>query len=168
MKIILIGFMGTGKTVIGKKISSKSNIKFVDIDNEIEKRENMTITKIFETKGEQYFRLLETKVLKESLIEKNIIISTGGGIITTEENLNIIKDEKNVVFLDGSVETIKRNVSRELDKRPLLKNSSNISNTIEKLLNQRYDKYNCACDIKININDKNIQEVVSEILVSIR
>ncbi|MCR8745201.1 shikimate kinase [Romboutsia lituseburensis] len=168
MKLILIGFMGTGKTVIGKKISNKSNIKFVDMDNEIEKRENMTITKIFEINGEQYFRILETKVLKDLLKENNIIISTGGGIVTTDENLDILKKEKNVVFLDGNVETIKRNVSRELDKRPLLKNSSNIYDTIEKLLNQRYDKYNSTCDIKIDINDKNIQEVVSEILVSIR
>ena len=167
MKIILIGFMGTGKTAVGKILSDKLNIKFIDMDYEIEKSEKKSINDIFKEHGEEYFRRLEINMLKESLYYEDVIISTGGGLLTSDENLNILKRENKVIFLDGNAETIQKNVSKEIDKRPLLKESKNVYETIEKLLEKRYDKYNSVCDIKININDKNIQEVVSEILVSI-
>ncbi|MGL4913480.1 MAG: shikimate kinase [Romboutsia sp.] len=167
MKIVLIGFMGTGKTVVGKKLSDKLNMKFIDMDDEIEKLQKKSINDIFREYGEEYFRRLETNLLKELLHYEDVIISTGGGIVTSDENLKILKGENKVIFLDGNVETIQKNVSGEINKRPLLKESKNIPQTIETLLEKRYYKYNSVCDIKIDINDKNIQEVVSETLVSI-
>ncbi len=165
MKTILIGFMGTGKTSVGKLLSSKLNTKFIDMDNEIEKREQKTISNIFKDCGEDYFRQLESNLLKELLKEDNIVISTGGGIITKQENIEILKEEKRVIFLDASVEKIQKNVSKEIDTRPLLKESKNIYETINNLLEKRLYQYNNISDIKISINDKNINEVVSEILV---
>jgi shikimate kinase len=165
MKTILIGFMGTGKTSVGKLLSSKLNTKFIDMDNEIEKREQKTISNIFKDCGEDYFRQLESNLLKELLKEDNIVISTGGGIITKQENIEILKEEKRVIFLDASVEKIQKNVSKEIDTRPLLKESKNIYETINNLLEKRLHQYNNISDIKISINDKNINEVVSEILV---
>lgn len=167
MRIILIGFMGVGKTVVGKSLAKNLNIKFIDMDNEIEKRENKIISDIFKESGEEYFRELENDLLKELLKEDNIIISTGGGIITKQENIDILKQERKVVFLDANVKTIQKNVSKEIDKRPLLKQSENIAETIDNLLKKRINKYNDTYNIKIDINDKNINEVVSEILVHI-
>jgi len=168
MKLVLIGFMGVGKTSVGKKIAKKLDFKFIDTDYEIEKLENKTISQIFEDYGEEYFRSLETKVLKNSLKEKNIIISTGGGIITNKENYEILKNEKNVIFLDASVETIISHLYNETNKRPLLKNSKNLSDKIEELLSIRYEKYKEVSDILIKVDNKNIDEVISQILVYIR
>jgi len=168
MKLVLIGFMGVGKTSVGKKLAKKLNFKFIDTDYEIEKLENKTISQIFEDYGEEYFRSLETKVLKNSLKEKNIIISTGGGIITNKENYEILKNEKNVIFLDASVETIISHLYNEINKRPLLKNSKNLSDKIEELLSIRYEKYKEVSDILIKVDNKNIDEVISQILVYIR
>lgn len=167
MRIILIGFMGVGKTVVGKSLAKNLNIKFIDIDNEIEKRENKIISDIFKESGEEYFRELENDLLKELVKEDNIIISTGGGIIIKQENIDILKQERKVIFLDANVKTIQKNVSKEIDKRPLLKQSENIAETIDNLLKKRINKYNDTYNIKIDINDKNINEVVSEILVHI-
>ena len=168
MRITLIGFMGSGKTVVGKSLADKLNIKFIDMDTEIEKIEKKTISNIFKEDGEDYFRKLESDLLKVLLKEDNIVISTGGGIITRQENIDMLKEEKRVVFLDANVETIQKNVSKEINKRPLLKESKNIYETIDSLLKKRYDKYNGVSDMKISINDKNINEVVSEMLVYIR
>lgn len=167
MRIILIGFMGVGKTTIGKIIAKKLKLNFVDMDNYIEKREGKSISKIFEEYGEQHFRELESESLKDLIKSDNIVISTGGGIVTTKENSDILKKEKIVIFLDANTQTILNNLYKEIDKRPLLSNSKNIEYTISNLLNQRYEKYNSICDIKIDINEKNIEEVVSQILVNI-
>lgn len=167
MRMVLIGFMGVGKTTVGKKIAEKLNINFVDMDSEIEKKEGQTISKIFEEQGEEYFRRIETKTLKELLKKENIVISTGGGIVTIEENINILKKEKNIIFLDANTETIIQHLSNEIDKRPLLKNSSNLYKTISELLDKRSQKYNDVCKLKIDVNEKNVDEVVSQILVYI-
>ena len=159
--------MGVGKTTIGKIIAKKLKLNFVDMDNYIEKRECKSISKIFEEYGEQHFRELESESLKDLIKSDNIVISTGGGIVTTKENSEILKKEKIVIFLDGNTQTILNHLSKEIDKRPLLSNSNNVENTISNLLNERYEKYNSICDIKIDINEKNIEEVVSQILVNI-
>lgn len=167
MRIILIGFMGVGKTTIGKIIAKKLKLNFVDMDNYIEKTEGKSISKIFEEYGEQRFRELESESLKDLIKSDNIVISTGGGIVTTKENSDILKKEKIVIFLDANTQTILNNLYKEIDKRPLLSNSNNVEYTISNLLNERYEKYNSICDIKIDINEKNIEEVVSQILVNI-
>lgn len=168
MKIILIGFMGVGKTVVGKKLSKQLNIRWIDIDEEIEKRELKSIEEIFEIYGERYFRYLENNLLKELVNQDNIVISTGGGILKIEENYSILKNEENVVFLDANVDTIIKNLSSnkdEINRRPLLKNSMNLYKTIENLLDERYENYINVSNFKIDTNDKNIDEVVSQILV---
>ncbi len=168
MKIILIGFMGVGKTVTGKKLAEKLHIRWIDIDAEIEKRELKSIEKIFEIYGEKYFRNLENNLLKELVNQDDVVISTGAGIIKTEENYNILKNEENVVFLDANVDTIIKNLSlneNEINKRPLLKNSINLYKTINDLLSERYEKYRNISNFRIDTNDKNIDEVVSQILV---
>lgn len=168
MRIILIGFMGAGKTSVGKKLAKGLNFDFRDTDHEIELLESKSISDIFEQNGEKYFRKLENNVLEKLVKNDNIVISTGGGIIITEENLNILKNEEKVIFLDGSVETIIKHLDNERNKRPLLKKSKNLNKKIEELLSIRYEKYREVSDILIDINGKNIDEVISQILVYIR
>lgn len=168
MKIILIGIMGAGKTTVGKELSKILNLKFVDMDDEIEKQEKMSIVDIFKNYGEEKFRSLESKLLKELILEDDIIISTGGGVIKLCENRNLLKQQGYVVFLDGNIDTIIRNVSSGIENRPLLKDRQDLYNKIESLLSERYEKYKESASININIDNKNINEVVSQTLVYIR
>lgn len=168
MKIIMIGFMGSGKSVVGEQLANKLGLSFIDMDNEIEKKVNLSINEIFQQYGEEYFRELESKLLEDLVERENIVISTGGGIITKKSNLDIIQKEKNVVFLDASIETIIKHTSKEVNKRPLLSDSNNIYNTIKSLLKGRYGYYKGVSKLIIDVNNKNIDEVISQILVSIR
>ena len=93
MRVILIGFMGVGKTSVGKRLAKKLNFDFIDTDYEIELVEKKSISKIFEQDGEKYFRKLENNLLKDLVKNDNIVISTGGGIITTKENFDILSGE---------------------------------------------------------------------------
>ncbi len=168
MKIILIGLMGAGKTTIGKELSNKLNLRFIDMDDEIEKQSKMSIVDIFEKYGENRFREIESKLLEKAVLEDDIIISTGGGIIKIDDNRKLLKKQDNVVFLNGSIDTLVNNVSNEIYKRPLLKDSTDLYIKIEELLKERYEKYEESSNIIIDINNKNINEVVSQILVYIR
>ena len=168
MKIILIGLMGAGKTTIGKELSNKLNLRFIDMDDEIEKQSKMSIVDIFEKYGENRFREIESKLLEKIALEDDIIISTGGGIIKVDDNRKLLKKQDNVVFLNGSIYTLVKNVSNDIYKRPLLKDSTDLYIKIEELLSERYEKYKESSNIIIDINNKNINEVVSQILVYIR
>lgn len=167
MRVILIGFMGVGKTSVGKKLAKTLNFDFVDTDYEIELLTCKTISEIFELYGERYFRKLENDILKKFMKYENIIISTGGGIVTSKENFDILKNEKKVIFLDASVETITKHLKNEVNKRPILSESKNLEKKIEELLSIRYEKYKDISNILIDINGKNIDEVISQILVYI-
>jgi shikimate kinase len=167
MKIFIIGFMGAGKSVVAKKLAQRLNMNFVDMDEEIENNLKMNISDIFKLYGENYFRIKEAKLLKELSKKDNIIISTGGGIVSQSENCKLLKMQKNVVFLDANVNTIIKNTSNQIDKRPLLRDSLNIEKTIKTLLNKRYDNYKKCSSINIDVNNKNIEEVVDQILVYI-
>lgn len=168
MKIILIGLMGAGKTTIGKELSNKLNLRFIDMDDEIEKQSKMSIVDIFEKYGENRFREIESKLLEKIALEDDIIISTGGGIIKIDDNRKLLKKQDNVVFLNGSIDTLVKNVSNDIYKRPLLKDCTDLYIKIEELLSERYEKYKESSNIIIDINNKNINEVVSQILVYIR
>ncbi|MEG1141523.1 MAG: shikimate kinase [Clostridia bacterium] len=168
MKIILVGFMGAGKTSVGKKLSKKLKLEFIDMDEEIEKQNNSSVEAIFEKYGENYFRELESILLKELLHKKDIIISTGGGIIKRNENCKLLKNEKTVIFLDANEKTIIKNISHDLNKRPLLKGEDNLYDKVSSLLSDRYEKYNTISNIKVNVNNKNTDEVVSQLLVYTR
>ncbi len=165
--IVLIGFMGSGKSTIGKKIANKKDMKFIDMDFEIEKLENKTISEIFKDYGEIYFREKETELLKKVLTSENAVISTGGGIIENKENREILHKEENVIWLYADAEKIIKNIKHEIYKRPKLMEAKNLEEYIEKLLKSRHSKYKEVSNIKVNTNNKNIDEVMSDILVYI-
>ena len=119
MNIFLVGPMGSGKSSLGKKLAKSLDKKFIDTDKEIEKKEDKTINEIFENNGEKYFREKEKEFLKSIPNSLNMVIATGGGIVTDQENREKLKENR-VIFLNASVERQSKRTSRS-DKRPLLK-----------------------------------------------
>ena len=155
--IVLIGMPGSGKTTIGRKLAKKLNLDFIDTDNEIEKRERLCINEIFKIKGEEYFRACEKDVLK-TVIKKNAVISTGGGIILDVDNIRIIKENANkIIFINRDLKDILEDIT--ISTRPLIKDDIN---SIYKLYEERYDKYLTLCDIKIE-NNSDIEAVIRNI-----
>ena len=120
--IILIGFMGSGKTTVGRELSKELDKPFIDMDEEIEKMENITISEIFKINGEKYFRDIETNFLK-SFKDTDSIISTGGGVILKEENTKLLKQLGKIIFLHADINHILNNL-KEDDSRPLLQTSN--------------------------------------------
>lgn len=161
MDIILIGMPGCGKTTIGRRTAEMLDREFVDIDEKIEETENRKISEIFSCDGEEYFRRCETKCLREEL-GRDRVISTGGGIVTVDKNIEILKDSESVViFIDRPTEKIAEDVNTST--RPLLKDGKE---RLIKLYEERYDKYNDVCDIKI-LNTGTQGDAVSKIVYEV-
>lgn len=163
--IILTGFMGTGKTTIGKELAKRLHLKLVDIDEEIETAQKMTITDIFRIYGEQYFRDIETTMIKKFSREKNIIISTGGGAVLRDENIEALKENGIIFCLNASTETILERTSHSED-RPLLK-VENPKEKINELLAYRRPFYEKA-GIMIETDGTPPLKIVKEIMEIMR
>lgn len=163
--IILIGFMGTGKTSVSSKLSKMLNIKKIDTDELIELQENMTIDKMFSNYGENYFRKCETKALMQLSDEKNIVISCGGGIVLKDENIEIMKKQGKVVLLTATPEVIYDRVKNS-NTRPILNENMSIE-YIANLIENRKDKYLKAADIIVDTDNKSLEEICEEIINNI-
>jgi len=159
--IILVGFMGTGKSVVGKLLAKKLNRDFLESDDMIEAKEKMPIKDIFEKKLEPYFRLVEKEVIKEAAKRENIIISAGGGAIIDEDNFNNLKNNGIIICLKASPETILKR-TKGLKTRPLL-NVPDPKKRIEDLLAKRELYYNKA-DYSIDTDNLSIDDVVLKII----
>lgn len=143
MNKVLIGMPGSGKSTVGKIMAEKENKEFIDTDKLIEERENMSIPMIFKTKGEDYFRQAETRVLKEVCALSGKIIATGGGIVTRPVNKDIIRQNACVYW-------VQRDLSKLATKgRPLSK-----TNSLEKLYSERKDMYKSWSDKIIDNNEE--------------
>nr|WP_307776546.1 shikimate kinase [uncultured Cetobacterium sp.] len=161
--IALIGFMGSGKTTIGKILAKSLDMKFVDIDKCISIREKKTIPEIFEEFGEVYFRDLERQIIEEESRDNNIVISTGGGAIIDNTNIKNLKETSFVVFLDCNIETIYERVKRS-KSRPLLNNAEDLLEKITDLYEKRKMLYQISADFSIHItSDTNIYDSVEKI-----
>ena len=146
--VALIGHMGSGKSILGQTIAKKLRINHIDTDQEIIKLENSTINDIFLSKGESYFRKIETKIVSNSLEQSNIVISLGGGSILNKLIRDKLKSNSITVFLDVNLDEIHERLSRSYNKRPLLKNT-NIFSKLKELDTQRR-KYYLKADIRIH------------------
>jgi shikimate kinase len=163
--VILIGFMGAGKTTIGEKLASRMNRRMIDTDAYIVAKEGMSINDIFASKGEEYFRELETNVIKElTKTTHNAIISTGGGMPLREENAKLLRKLGKVFYLKSEPGTVYERVRGSTD-RPLL-NVENPMERIVSLLNERNPKYKKASHVTIETDDKSVDEVVNIIYKS--
>lgn len=161
--IALIGFMGSGKTTIGRQLAKVLEMKFIDIDKMISMRERKSIPEIFQEKGERYFRDLERKIIEEESMENNIVISTGGGSIVDNENIKNLKKSSFVVYLDSTLECIYERVKNGRN-RPLLNNVEDLFQTIKELHEKREWLYRISADYSVKIRlDSQIQDTVEEI-----
>ncbi len=166
MKIVLVGYMGSGKSIIGELLSQNTKIDFVDLDSEIEKIENDSIKSIFDKKGEVYFRKLEHQVFSELMqTNQNIIFSTGGGTPCYANNHEfLIQNDVISIYLKASVDTLFERLKTEKSKRPLLqdKTGEEIKEFIAIHLFERSFFYN-KCNSIIYVDDKTPSEIVQEI-----
>ena len=160
--IVLIGFMGAGKTTISDYLSTMFDMRLVEMDQVIAEREEMSIPDIFATYGEEYFRGLETKLLKELQSGKNCIISCGGGAALRQENVTEMKKNGRVVLLTASPETIYERV-KDSDDRPVLNGNKNVD-FIADLMEKRREKYEAAADVVIQTDNKTVLQISEELI----
>ena len=161
--IVITGFMGTGKTTVGKRLSEEYNLEFIDTDELIEKKAgNKKVTKIFAEFGEAYFRKLEKDLIREIAEKKHAVIATGGGAIVDKENLAVLKKSSSIIIcLTSRPDVIVLRTRNEKGARPLL-NSDNPLIKIEELLKKRGDAYSKA-DIIIDTSDLTADDVIMKI-----
>lgn len=161
--IALIGFMGTGKTAVGKALAKRLDKEFIELDALIERKTGKTIPEIFQQDGEVAFRELEIEVTKEVSRKKNVVIAGGGGVVLNKINIDRLSEECQIVYLTASPEVILKRISGDGDERPLLKVADKIL-TIKELLRFRKPFYERAADMRINTSRLNIGSVVEQIL----
>ncbi len=168
MNIVLMGYMGSGKSLIGKELAKKLNFKYLDLDDFIEVNEKKSISNIFKEKGEIYFRKKESQYLKEVLETYNkSIISLGGGTPCFAGNLEILKQESiTSIYLHTSIDALTKRLLKELGKRPLishLQKKEDLKDFISKHLFERSFYYNQG-DFKVVTDAKSINQITGEIL----
>jgi len=161
--IALIGFMGTGKTVVGKALAEKLNKEFIEMDILIERKAGKSIPEIFQQDGEIIFRELEIEVTRELAGRKNLVIACGGGVVLNKINIDRLQNEARIVYLVASPRVILERVSGEGETRPLLNVSDKVSE-IRELLKFREPFYERAADIKIDTSKLDINSVVEQII----
>lgn len=166
--VVIIGFMGTGKSSSGEMLASRMGRKFVDTDKLIEEREGMRINTIFAEKGEDYFRDLETKTVAELSEKRRLVISTGGGIVKRHENMELLKKNGIVICLTADIDTILMRTEKK-GERPVLdrEDTGDRRSAIEKLIDERKELYEQA-DYSVDTSDRSPLEINEEILQILR
>jgi len=165
--VALIGFMGTGKTVVGKTLAEKLNKRFVELDALIEQKAGKPIPEIFQQGGEIAFRELEIEATREVASQKNLIITCGGGIVLNKINIDRLKQEATIVHLTASPSAILKRTLSDGETRPLL-NVPDKTSKIRELLRFRKPFYERAADITINTTKLDIDAVAEEIIVELK
>lgn len=158
--IVFIGFMGSGKTTIGRRVAAKFGIDFYDTDEYIKKCEKMSVYDIITKKGHTYFEGAERFAVTNLADHQNCLISTGGGTIIDPYNREILKKNGILVWLRASAKTVYDNTNRSHNKRAEICNAS--IEEIDKMLKEREEFYK-DCDIVVDVDDKDIDKIVSYI-----
>lgn len=164
--IFLIGFMGTGKSTISECLSRMCGWEILEMDQQIVKREGKSIPAIFEEAGEAYFRKLETELLMEMRLKQNMIVSCGGGVPMRSGNVEEMKRNGSIVLLTAKPDTILERVCKN-EERPLLAGHMN-AEYIEKLMEERRERYEAAADFRVVTDHKSAEEISTEILKRIQ
>lgn len=160
--IVLIGFMGSGKTQTGILLAEKLGLQFVDVDKKITNEMKMSVSDIFSRFGEVFFRALETRAIKElRSLEEKAVISVGGGLPVQEQNHKYLKELGTIVYLKGSVETLKKRLAGDRT-RPLLE-GANLEGKIRRMLKVREPIYKELADVTVITADQPMSELIREI-----
>ncbi len=138
--IILTGFMGTGKTTLGRLLAEKIGYEFIDTDTQIERETRKTITELFKTQGEAAFRKLESELVEGLAQKEGLVIATGGGLVLDPNNVAVLSKTGKIICLTASPEEILARVAKQQDVRPLLQEKDPKAKIID-LLQQRDSVY---------------------------
>ena len=161
-KIFLTGYMGSGKSTVGKKLASKLDYEFIDLDKFIETEYQQTIPQIFSTKGENEFRAMEHNALKKLIDKNNLIIACGGGTPCYYNNMELMNNNGITVYLKMSADALVNRLVNAKDKRPLIANKTEpeLRKFVNRQLEKREDNYHQAQYI-VKGKDLNVDELVS-------
>ncbi len=166
MNISLIGYMGSGKSTIGKRLAEELNLNFIDLDEFIEQENNQSISSIFTQHGEIKFRKMERNALADILnLNSNAVISLGGGTPVYYNNIELINEKSFSIYLRLSIKDIINRLNHEKQKRPLIAhlNHEQLPEFIAKHLFERRSFYEQAY-LTVDVKDKSVEEIVSEII----
>lgn len=159
--IYLIGFMGCGKSTIGKALAEALNYSFIDMDDYIESKTCTTIKQIFKEQGESGFRSIETNCLKDLTSKSDVVVSCGGGVPLSEINRTLLKESGTIIWLDADGDEIVRRVTQN-DNRPLVNDKS--PEEIKELKSKRQPIYQSLNGTRIDTSNLSISEIVSIII----
>ena len=159
MKIILIGFMGSGKTTVANILAKKLDLEVIEMDDLIVKRSGKSISQIFNEDGEARLRELEIKVSKSLTNRGGCIISSGGGVVMNKINIDLLKNKGKIIFLKTSFTEIEKRLKNVKD-RPLFKNKL----SAEKLFIFRQKLYAEYADLIVNTDGKSVERITNEII----
>ncbi|MBI3502834.1 MAG: AAA family ATPase [Bacteroidetes bacterium] len=164
MKIFLIGYMGSGKSTVGKKLSCKLNLDFIDFDNYIENQTGKTISEIFEKDGEEKFRSMEHEYLKEIFKKENAVTSLGGGTPCFNNTIELINRNGISIYIEMTVDALVQRLIKARKKRPLIEgmNEVDLKFFIEANLEKRLPFYKQA-KYTVEAKNKNSDELADEI-----
>ncbi|MCK8522754.1 shikimate kinase [Aquimarina sp. D1M17] len=168
MILVLLGYMGSGKSLVGRKLAEDKKFEYLDLDNYVEIQEKKTISQIFNDKGEIYFRKKESEYLKEVLESKiDVVISLGGGTPCFAGNMDLLKTYSDLksIYLNTSLDVLTERLFVEKDKRPLIahiKEEEDLKDFIRKHLFERSYYYNQA-DVRVTTDNKGASEISVEI-----
>lgn len=163
--LMLIGFMGTGKSTIAAKLKEVLKVEQIEMDALIAEEAGMSIPDIFEKFGESHFRDLETEMLRKFKEKKPVVVSCGGGAVLRDENIEIMKGQGKIILLTATPETIYERV-KDSNDRPVLNGNINVA-YISELMKKRRARYEMAADIVITTDGKDADEICNEILEAV-
>ncbi len=163
--IYLIGFMGAGKTSVARALSAASGMDMIEMDQRIEQEAGMPITEIFAKYGEEYFRDLETELVRTLAGESELVVSCGGGSVLREENAARMKESGHIVLLTASPETIFERV-RYSTNRPVLNGNMNID-YIRGLMEKRRERYETVADLMVPTDGRPVRIIAADILAQV-
>ncbi len=166
MNIVLTGFMGSGKTVIGKELARKLKRKYVDTDELIEKKSGLKIHRIFASSGEPYFRQLEQETIAEVTKEDNLVIAIGGGAVLKDENMKNLEKNGIIINLKVKPEVALARVQKDSVVRPLLQTTDPLAR-IKELLKHR-ESYYARCNFVLDVSELSVEESAEKIITFLK
>ena len=165
--IALIGFMGAGKSAVGKALASAAGMDFLDLDKMVEERAGRSIAEIFSRDGEPAFRRMEAAIINDAAVRINTAIACGGGVVLDQSNIEALRHNAVIVYLTAEQSILLRRVLNSREKRPLLQIFDPAA-AMNDLLKRREPLYEAAADLIVNTSALNIEGVVQNILVEMR
>lgn len=165
--IALIGFMGSGKSTVARIVGQRFDMTVVDIDDEIEAREGMSVADIFAKHSESYFRQVETDTLRDALrSEESVVIACGGGVVTRPENIALLNEFAIVVYLNVDVKQALARID-DVSTRPLLAKAGS-NDVVFALMQSRMALYEATADVAVGTSQRTAEEVTDKLVERVR